>query len=263
MTPAALGAICAAIAVPIVMAILAKALPPSGAVRSTRSLEDLKPIFTKWEVGLAFIYMGLWGPITGAIWLPLQAASGLVARSLGPAEIRIIPGAVFWLIPALFLALAVASLPTTWIAKRLLGERFNDYEAYLQLKHNIDYRRANRLALIVIVWLVAVTIGLGLNWYVLVRTDAFVVNPLFGLREIVHPYNDIQGIQTAPELIAPNGNTVRRREFLIKFRDNSTWSTSDLPAEMPLSEKRSMLETISERSGKSIEDIRVFAKWVL
>jgi MFS family permease len=263
MNSAAAGAIAAAIVVPIAMALLARRFPPTIAIRPETSLEALKPKFSKWETGLTVLYMALWVPVTGAIWLPLQAASGFVAQLLGPADFRITPGPIFWFIPAFFLALAVAALPATRIAKRLLGERFTEYETYLQLKHKMDFARVNRLACIAIGWLVAIAVALGLNWYVLIRSDAFVLNSLLSLQEVVHPYSDIQALQTAPQFIAPNGNMVRRREFLIRFKDGSTWSTKDLPVTLSQSEKRAMLERVSERSGVPIEELRGFGKWVL
>lgn len=263
MNSAAVGAIAAAIVVPIAMALLAKAFPPTVAASPTSSLESLRPRFSKWEVRLTFLYMALWAPTTAAMWVPIQAMSDFVAHLLGPAEFRITPAPTFWLLPALFLALAVAALPASWIAKRLLGAEFQDYETYIQLKHRIDFARINRLACVGIGSLVAVVVALGLNWYVLVRSDALVLNPLFGVREIVRPYSDIQAIQTAPRFVAPIGNVVSKREFLIRFRDGSTWSTRNLPADLSQSEKRAMLEAVSNLSGIPIEELQGFGKWAL
>jgi hypothetical protein len=119
MNSAAVGAIAAAIVVPIAMTFLARAFPPKVTTQPTASLETLKPRFAKWEIGLTFLNFALWIPITAAAWLPLQAASDFVAHLLGPAEFRITPGPVFWLLPAFFLALAVAAFPATWIAAQL------------------------------------------------------------------------------------------------------------------------------------------------
>lgn len=263
MNSAAIGAMAAAIAVPIVMAFLAKAFPAKTKAPSDASLESLKPRYAKWELGLTFLYIALWAPVTAAIWVPLQKAADWNAQLLAPADYRVTPEPAFWFIPAFFLALVVAAIPATWIAKRLLGSKFNEYETYLQLKHRLDYARVNRLACWVVGWLVAIAVALGLNWYVVIRSDALVVNSLIGLTEIVYPFSDVQTIQTAPQLIAPNGNVVQRREFLVTFGSGGTWSTNALPTKLSESEKRSMVQFISDRSGTAIEEIDVFDKWVL
>ncbi len=263
MNSAMVGALAAAIVVPIVMALLAKAFPPTVTAQSGASLETLKPKFAKWEVRLSLLYVALWIPVTGAIWLPLQATSDFTASLLGPADFRITPGATFWFIPAFFLALAVAAVPLKWVAARLLGPDYTEYETYLALKHRIDFARVNRLTCWAVGWLVGIIVALGLNWYVLIRSDAFVINPLFSFSETVHPYSDVQAIQTAPQLIAPNGNIVRRREFLIRFRDRSIWSTQNLPVTLNESEKRTMLEKVAERAGLPIEELQSFGKGVL
>lgn len=263
MNLAAAGAIAAAIVVPIAMALLARRFPPPVAVRPEASLEALKPRFAKWESRLTYLYLALSVPVTGAIWLPLQAASGFVAELLGPADFRLTPGPVFWFIPAFFLALVVSALPVTVIARRLLGEQYTEYETYLQLKHKMDLARVNRLTCLATGWLVAIAVALLLNWYILIRTDAFVLNSLFSLQEVVHPYSDVQALQTAPQFIGPGGNIVRRREFLIRFNDGSTWSTQQLPVTLSPAEKRAMVERVSALSGVPIEELKGFGKGAL
>lgn len=260
MNSAQAGALAATITVPIAMALLAKAFPAKSSPQSAATLESLKRKYAKWENRLKFVYLALWVPVTAAIWLPLQTISDWHGQLLSPAESRITPGPIFWFIPAFFLALVLSAMPLAWLTKKWLGPNFHEYETYIRLKTKYDIDRVNRSLYWIVGVLFTLAVFLGLDWYVLVRADALVVNPLLGFGETVHPYTDVITIQTAPRLIAPNGNIVWRREFVVRFRDGQTWSTNSIPANMREAEKRELATLISKRSGTPIEEIAVFQK---
>ena len=258
-----IGGVAAAILTALVMAWLARAFPPPRTIGPGPALEELAPRYQKWEVLFIVVYMVSWAPVTFVLWWLLDALSDFNGRTLGPAVIILTADPWFWALPAFFVALVLPGAPLTWLARRVLGPRFAEYERYLVLKHHMDYARANRLAFRVIGWGSALAVFLGLNWYVLVRDDALVVNRLLTVTEDVHPYAGVRSIVTAPKLVAPNGNVVSRREFLVTFADGGTWSTQGLPREQTAEQKAALVREVSERSGVAVEEIPLFEKYAL
>lgn len=256
------GALAAALITGLAMAWVARAFP-SRDITEGPTLEQLAPRYGKWEALFIVVYMASWAPVTFVAWLLLRALAGWNAAALGPADFVLTADPVFWVLPAFFLALVLPGAPLTWLARRLLGARFAEYDRYLVLKHGYDYARANRAALRVVGWGCAAAVFLGLNWYVLVRDDALVVNRLLAVTDDVHPYGDIRSIRTAPRLIAPNGSVKERREWLVTFADGATWSTSGLPGDLDEAQKAALIRPIAARAGVAVEEIPVFEKYAL
>ena len=255
-----IGGVAAALLTALAMAWLARTFPPPRTLGPGPALEELAPRYLKWETLFVVAYMVSWAPVTYALWWLLNALSDLNAGTLGPAAIILTADPWFWALPAFFVALVLPGAPLTWLARRLLGPRFAEYERYLVLKHNMDYARANRLAFRVMGWGSALAVFLGLNWYVLVRDDALVVNRLLAVTEDAYPYAAIRSIVTAPKLVPPSGDTVSRREFLVTFADGATWSTQGLPREQTEEQKAALIRSVSERAGVPVEEIALFEK---
>lgn len=85
--------------------------------------------------------------------------------------------------------------------------------------------------------------------YVVAGATELRVNPFLGL-ERRYSYSDITEIATAPSLIAPNGNLVHRRVFLLKFADGNTFSTDSVPEhELQRRTLTALIEVIIDRTG--------------
>jgi hypothetical protein len=265
MNSAIAGATAAAIAVPILIALFAnKAFPAPQREKVAASLEELRPKYQNWEAGLTFLYGACCAVIGFLFWLILQWLGELHTQLLPDADLKITPGPVFWALPAMFLSLAAGVVPAFYAAKMLLGPRFAEYEAYFCLRHEYDIQRLNRYAYWTTCAIAALGIFLGLNWYFLLGKEGLVINPLLGIGDKSYPYSTVKSIQTAPKLIAPNGNIVSQREYLVTFDNGDTWSTNWLPADnMTAEQKRQLVKTISERSGVTVEEIPVFGKHAL
>ena len=162
--------------------------------------------------------------------------------------------------PGVFLALLISVTPVTWIAKRLLKSRYQEYEAYNRLKTKFDISRVNRL----FYWGFGVGCGVAvfvaLNWYVLIRQEALIVHRALAVQEDRYSYADVRIIRTAPALIAPNGNTVYRREFVVTFANGRILSTSSRLSELTESRKRALMQLISARSNIPIQGTAVFER---
>ncbi len=94
--------------------------------------------------------------------------------------------------------------------------------------------------------------------YVVASSESIRVNPFWGF-ERRYTYTDVAEIVTAPVFIAPKGNTVYRREYLIKFKDGTVLSSDFIEVDEIL--KRSYQEFIAEiakRSGVMIQEKAFF-----
>jgi len=259
-----LGGAAAALLTAVLMTWVARAFPLRPGLGQGPTLEELAPKYAKWEGVFVAIYIVSWAPVTYGLWLLLQQLSDWNATTLGPAEILITADPWFWTLPAFFLALVLPGAPLTWLAHRLLGPRFAEYDRYLSLKHRMDWARANRVALQVTGWGCALAIFLGLNWYVLVRADALVINRLLGVTEDVHPWASFRSIRTAPRFVAPNGSVKQRRQWLVTFEDGTTWSTlGGLPREQTAAQTAALIAALSARARLPVEEIPVFEKYAL
>lgn len=258
-----LGAVAAAVLTALAMHWAMHAFPSRPDPGEGATLEELAPRYGKWEGLFVSLYLASWVPVTYVLWRLLRALADWNASLLGPADFVLTAEPLFWLLPAFFAALVLPGAPLTWLARRMLGPRFAEYDRYLVLKHRYDYARANRAALRVTGWGCALAVFLGLDWYVLVRDDALVVNGLVAVTDEVRPYADIRSIRTASRFIAPNGSVKERREWLVTFADGGTWSTFGLPAEQTELQKAAMVGSISARAGVTVEEIAVFEKYAL
>ena len=260
MGAAQLGALAASIAVPIALALLARLLPASTTDSAGPTLEELRPKYKKWDEGLTVLFLVLCAPITLALARGLQWLSARHAELLPPAEIILTAMPAYWYLPALFLSLLCALQIVTWMSILLLKDRYKELERYATLKSGTNLAKATRLVVVAIALPSAVAIFLGLNWYVLVTEDELVVNRLLSVSEDRYPIKRIESIRTAPRLIAPNGNVVHRREYVVRFPNGGFWSTDWSPANLDDEAKRMIIGSLSRKSGVPIREVDVFKR---
>jgi hypothetical protein len=96
--------------------------------------------------------------------------------------------------------------------------------------------------------------------YVVASPSELRVNPLLGL-ERRYAYSEISEVVTAPALIAPNGNVVPRRVFLLTFKDGTSYSTIDMPEhEIDNRSPIDLIQAIVQRSGVPMKEKAVFER---
>ncbi len=255
--PAFLGAAAAAVGVPLVLALFARLFPTKPSPASGRSAEYLTKEYAKWERRAGFLYLAIAVPLGLLWWVLLIHLGSWVDRRLPEAEYTMTVGGLYWMLPAMALALVSAARPADLLLRRVLGDRYAEFMEYQTVKYRFDAARVNRLVFGGCALGCAVFIFLGFDFYVLVQSDRLIVNGYFSLAERVRPFDTITDIKTAPKLIAPNGNTVHRREFVITFRSPDTWSTNYLPDRFPNERKPEVVEYISRVSGVPIREVEV------
>jgi hypothetical protein len=246
-----LGALIAALALPLVFWWLATRYPAPELVQDGPTLEELAPKYRKWEVAIVVLYMALWAPVSAAIWYPLHLVAQARAEDMradAEAFVFFMDGAALWL-PAFFMALLVAGLLVDPLVKALLRERYAEFERYYALRFGFDQRRVLKGFAIVICTAFAFGVFALLDAYCVASERELRVNPLIGL-ERRYAYADIAEIVTAPAFVAPNGNTVNKRFHLVKFRDGTSYSTRNLPEhEIGGRDGAALAQAIIRRSG--------------
>jgi len=254
----AVGAVAAAVGVPITMRALARLFPASPAPRETAlTLDELRSRYKSWEVGLGF------GALLGAVpfaflfWLALRALAAAHAALLPPAELVWVTAPYFWSIPAMFLGLVVMFPVGGILARRLLADRHTEYVAYQQLKYRMNAEKVARILGTVVSLAAAVFVLLGLDWSVRADREGLTLNRFLSIGEERHAWADVRAIRTAPALVAPNGNRVARREYVVRFSDGRSWSTNGDLSDASPAEKRRLAALIAESSGVAIEEVRI------
>jgi hypothetical protein len=262
MNSAQIGAIAASISVPIVMVLLAKAFPAKvlDPASAKSDLAALTPKYRKWEIAFSVCYIVAWIPCTLLIWVVFLGLARWHSSLLSDADFKLTTDPVFYLLPAFFLTLIVSVKPIVWIAKSVLQSRYLEYETYTCLKTKFDSSRVGPLLNWGVGTACGIAVFIALNWYVLIRQDALIIHGALAVQEDRYSYADVRTIRTAPALIAPNGNTVYRREFVATFANGRILSTSTLLSELTESRKRALMQLISARSNIPIQEIAVFQR---
>jgi hypothetical protein len=260
MDSAWVGALAASIAVPVAFAILRRFFPLPRGLETDRSLADLRQEYGRFELLSLPLLLAL-APAATYLWwrlfLALATDSGF-SHAAGVHALR--PPRIAWLLPALLLGILSAGPAIEAILRRLLGERWREYVAYTNLRHGFDSEAIEKPFYFAFGGLAAVGAFLIANWYVLFTPSEIRLNPFFAVRERVFAYTDLVAIRTAPAFVAPNGKTVRRREYVLRFSDASAWNTTWDPSEATEGELRSLVQWVSERSGVSIEEAPLLAR---
>ena len=139
----ALTSLLTAIAIPIVLWWLARRYPAPQLSAQGPSLQELAPKYAKWELMIVLAYIALWAPVSAAIYAPLHLAArwrGAAMQQDPDTFVFFHDGAALWL-PAFFMGLLACGIILTPVLKRLLNERYTEYERYNALKSGFDQRR--------------------------------------------------------------------------------------------------------------------------
>ena len=251
----AIGAIAGFVGASLALALLRRS-PSKAPSGPAPDIEQLRAEFSKWDRGSGAAWFAAVLVATLPISLCLRAIDAWFERGLPHAAFVLVPARLFWTLPALFIAGGVAGGVVGTIRQRMLRERFEGYVAYCKAVYRFDYRRVARVLYPAIVAGATIMAILGVDWYVYFTDSAIVVNEFWSLgTERQHSYADIVSIETAPEIVAPIGNHVRRREYVFRFKDGSSWSTNGDPSGASATTKLKVVEFVSSRSAKPVTEL--------
>ncbi len=255
------GAAVTLIWLPIMFALLRRLFPARPAPSSGMPLTELKAKYRKW-INMLGLLMFLTGVLFSVgLWFAMSGLADWSAHQLPPAVVTFAPVTPrYWAVPALLLGLVCGGMAAIWLVRGLLGARYGEFLDYWCQSSGMNSVRANVFVFQVCAALCVGLISLGLRAHVQLTDDTLVVNGIFSTSEARYPLADVQSIETSSRFVAPNGKLVLRREYVVIFSDGRRWSTTFIPSDPDQESKRQFMRMISDRSGKPIEEVALFAK---
>jgi hypothetical protein len=255
------GAAVALIWLPIMFSLLRKLFPARAAPSSGLPLAELKVKYSKWVSMLGVLMFVTGVPFAVGLWFAMSSLASWCAHQLPSAIVTFAPVTPrYWAVPALLLGLVCGGIAAMWVVHRLLGARYNEFLDYWCQSSGMNSVKANVLVFQVCGVLCFGLIFLGLRAHVQLTNDALVVNGIFSPSEVRYSLADVQNIETSGRFVAPNGNLITQREFVVIFNDGRRWSTTYIPSDPDTEAKRRFMRMIADRSGKPIEEVDLFAK---
>lgn len=256
-----LAAVSASIGIQITLFFLVKLFPASPSAVTALSMPELKAKYQKWLGIMGVLIFVITPPLAYFFYLALNALAAWSATFLPPAEVTFAPmPAGYWGLPAIMLGLAGSGFVLLPLYKWILGSRYPEFLAFWSRDSKMDPIKANLFVLNIVVALALMGVVLGLRPYVQLRGDELAVKTYFSLGEHRYKIADIRRIRTAAHFIAPNGDTVARREYIVSFTGHRSWDTNYMPTEPDLATKRAFIETLAQRARVPIEEVPLFKK---
>lgn len=259
MNSVAIGALAAALAVPLAFRALRRVLPISAPTPDQRPIEELRAQYGEADLRARGLLVVLATAAFWPIWKALQLFGALGVPKAHDAVYMLLPHSVVWIIPALFLSMVVASVVVEVVLRRQLRDAYDEFVRYGSRLIGFDTARIARP--VYATFTVACLAGSALiaNWYVYVTPRALVVNPFFSLRERALSFERIDRIVTAALFRAPLGNEAERGEYVVHTSDALSWGTMEDPSSLSAARKTEIMQYISRQSGVPIREVRVLS----
>jgi hypothetical protein len=221
------------------------------------SVDELRPLYRKWRIwGVVLFFAGI-APSSAAWWTLFSGIAAWHADRFPPSVFHLRASGPMLALPCLFLGFATAWALLTFVYRRLLGERYAAYVRYDNLSSGFDGQRALRPILLGTFGLSFFFVAASLSWHVVFRDDRVAFHSWCGLGDTSKRYSEVKDIRSAPQLRAPNGNLVDRREYVVEFDDGSTWSTNFEPGDLDPQTKKQRVDFVAERAKKPVRELKV------
>ena len=259
------GGATAAVVVPVVMRLFAKAYPAESFVVPP-DFDRLKTRFKRWELLSRFAFIPLSAALTYLIWLLLQGLAYLRTSLLPIAEYTLVIQAFAWLLPAIFLSILAAGIVIDFVTRRTFGSDYDLLTKFVDNKYRVNSNAVMRIIIPIVLIICTALVVMGLNLYVQIDRNGFVVSRLFSLEPRTYRYEDITRIRQSNGYFAPNGNFIEKRAFEVLLSDGSNLSSLDeisilaLPDVLARDQELGLFELLSQRSGKSIDSVAPFRR---
>lgn len=196
--------------------------------KTEKTLKALKKEFGKFDT-LAVLFVFIAGPIV--IFLINEVVTSVADWRFAQMQedgFLFLPEQAMWFIPAIFAGLGVTGILWDTIQKAILKERHKEYVAYSSLKNGFDAERASSLFLRVLAVLVVSFCTLGINYYAHFGEEKIRIANFFQLTSSTYTYQDVVAVKLVDKLVAPNGNIVEDKHYVVDFVDASKWNTRSL-----------------------------------
>jgi hypothetical protein len=190
-----------------------------------RRINDLRVEFWKFDLLILFLFFILTPIFVYITYKIFGIISDLRFSRIENDGLLFLPDRMMWLIPAFFSGLGLSALVFMIVQRPLLKEKYNDYAAYSSMKYGFDADKVSNLLIKFQLVLVTGFFILAINNYAHFGNEKIAISDFFQLSESNYEYNDVIAIKSVEKLVAPNGNIVIDKHFVIDFIDNNKWSS--------------------------------------
>jgi hypothetical protein len=256
--PAILGFLTASVAVPLVMRFFSRVYPVERSASEHPPGLDLAEFRKTLREEKAVTFVG--AIVFSLIWWQCLWTAVRVLRKLPDDPFVLVFRPFAWLLPAMGLGIMTTGMVIGPVLRWRLGDRFADFVRHRDLLRGFDERKVARVVYPVGAVLVAAGTVLLADDYAYFSSNNIAINTFWSIRERRYQYSDVVWIGTAPEFVAPNRRPVRRREYVIRFKDGSSWSTLDDPSGLSMSRKDALAHFVSSLSGQSIIELSILER---
>ena len=262
----ALPVAAAAIGVPLVLSIFRKL----SFLRYDPTREDRLVLkqryqdrYVKWDAIGLLAFIIIIPTLAFFLFLALKTVAFSMRPPVGKDEFLFVASSGTWLIPSLFLAFCLSAIPLHFLLRYSLGkERYADYLACGNANIGFSTWRGFAFLGCIIVPLMLVLIGFGLNHHLRISSKSVSVRGLFAFNERLYKLSDIRRIERILSDKAPNGQIYRRNNYQVVFCDGYTWESRN--SSLGVNSEEKIAAILSERAKIPISIINPYptaTKW--
>lgn len=237
----------------VVFILLANAFPYKPT--KTFAIDDFKVLqkqYAKWEFfGIVPLFMLIPSLVYGFgsffLWMnspPQESADSIFL---------IAPNLYMWFVPATFLAFAVIVFPITSIYRLLLGDRYDEYLHYTNLKHGFDGMRIYRpMAWVFGIAAIASTY-LMLDYTIEITSKKIILNDFIKTKEKSYDFKQVKSINYVLNSMSKDKTLTPNPHYYVTFIDGNYWNTmSGLSDEANQSR---IIKYLAEKSENTIDTV--------
>jgi hypothetical protein len=193
---------------------------------------------------------------TGPWYLGFSAFDSELHRGPHDLVFRFLPARLLW-----FAAAWGAGILTADAVDRVVVPRFGGLFPSMRRKVQSEYgpglRKFERIALPFLWAFLAIGVFFLSNTYVYATSSRLIIRGFLNTRERSYAYSSVSWIGTAPEVLQTSGRVTKKRVFVFRFADGSSWSTyEDLSMSSP-SVYVALAHYVSEQSSVPIHDLSI------
>lgn len=252
ISSARVGAACAAIAVPVCMALFSRIQILHPITHSGKSFKTLETEYKPWEArgtAVFFLFAAIFSYI---FWLCLNFLSEAFIKT-ETTEIILRPSEWYWVFPTLFLAMFASYIPSNLFLKIQLGPKQHaEYWEYCDLKAGSNSRKLVKFLAIILIPICTLSIILGFKSYARFNHHEIVFNTYFNWSETSYSYADLKNIRYHTHFKAPNGNIRKARHYTLTFNDGFTYNFRRSIPQPDIHIQRKIVDYLQNKTDLSI-----------
>lgn len=215
-----------ALIVPLIFGFLAKVMPYKASPSIVQQdFGSLKNKYQKWEF-LSIIILFIFIPATTYVFRELfTSLYHLLSEKDEQIVFKIDPDKNLWFLPACILSFALIGYPMNFVYKIMLGNNYDDYLIFTNLKHGFDGMRVLRYISITFGILTTIILVLMSDYSIKIYPDKIIQDDFITLGQNTYGFNQIKSISFVQNIETKQG-LEPDPYYVIKYNDNRYWNTN-------------------------------------